>query len=534
MIPHARAILWVQLRSLLNFYSRGHTGSLAFTAIFSVAWYGLAIAGGIGSAILASDPKNLDWLHSVGPSTLAFIFVYWQIVPLLLASTGVGLDLKRLLVYPVSQRELFSLEVLLRFSTGIEMMCILTGATAGLLANPSVRWWGPLAFIPWIGFNLFLATGLRELLGRILARRKIREVAVILFVLLAALPQLALVSGMPERLRSVAGRLDFNYWPWRAAARLSLSSFDWPSAAALLAWTAAAYWFGKRQFERGLRFDAEAARATGTRPSRSAAWLEPLYRLPSLLFPDPLAALYEKELRFLSRAPRFRIVFLMGFSFGLIIWLPMAWRYGSDAGFFAQNFLTFVTVYALLLLGEVSFWNTFGFDRGAVQVYYVMPVKLSRVLMAKNLSSVTFVLLEISAVAAACATFRMPMTLQKLVESYLVTLVITLYLLAVGNLGSTWWPRPVNPSQSWRSASAGRFQALLMLLYPVVSIPVALAYLARYAFESDLAFFGALAVGAAVGCAFYWVAMDSAIRIAERRKEQIVTALSAGEGPITT
>jgi ABC-2 type transport system permease protein len=162
-----------------------------------------------------------------------------------------------------------------------------------------------------------------------------------------------------------------------------------------------------------------------------------------------------------------------------------------------------------------------------------MPVRLSRVLMAKNLASLTFVFLEISAVASVCAMLRMPITLSKLIESFLVTLVITIYLLAVGNLGSTYWPRPVNPAQSWRSASAGRFQALLMMLYPIVSIPVVMAYLARYAFESDAAFFAVLALGAAIGCVFYWVAMDSAVKIATERKEQIVTALSAGEGPIS-
>ena len=45
----------------------------------------------------------------------------------------------------------------------------------------------------------------------------------------------------------------------------------------------------------------------------------------------------------------------MGFSFGLLIWLPLAFRGGQESdGFFAQNYLTIVSAYALMLLGEVS------------------------------------------------------------------------------------------------------------------------------------------------------------------------------------
>jgi hypothetical protein len=71
-----------------------------------------------------------------------------------------------------------------------------------------------------------------------------------------------------------------------------------------------------------------------------------------------------------------------------------------------------------------------------------------------------------------------------------------------------------------------------MLLYPAVAIPVVLAYLARYAFQSQAAFYGMLVFGAVFAGIFYWVSLDSASRAAAERKEQVVTALSAGEGPV--
>ena len=47
------------------------------------------------------------------------------------------------------------------------------------------------------------------------------------------------------------------------------------------------------------------------------------FRLPSLVLPDPLAAIVEKELRSLARTPRFRTVFIMGFTFGLADYAAM-------------------------------------------------------------------------------------------------------------------------------------------------------------------------------------------------------------------
>jgi ABC-2 type transport system permease protein len=246
-----------------------------------------------------------------------------------------------------------------------------------------------------------------------------------------------------------------------------------------------------------------------------------------------LGGLLEKELRFLSRAPRFRLVFLMGFSFGLLVWLPLA--FGSNRGSaatIAANYLTFVSSYALLLLGEVSFYNVFGFDRGAAQAYYVLPVPFRTVLVAKNLAAVFFVVAEVTAVAAVCALLGMPISVARVIEAYSVTAVLSVDMLAVGNLSSTHFPRAVDPAQSWHSGSLGRFHAMLLLIYPLLSIPILLAYLARYAFASALAFYAVLGVAAVIAAALYAVAMESAVQAAERRKESILAALGQGSGPV--
>ena len=255
--------------------------------------------------------------------------------------------------------------------------------------------------------------------------------------------------------------------------------------------------------------------------------------MPSLVFRDPLAALIEKDIRFLARSPRFRLVFLMGFTFGLVIWLPLALgKSGLSHSIFGSNYLTVVSVYSLLLLSEVCFWNSFGFDRSAVQFYFLSPVPFSRVLIGKNLSAVFFILVEISAVTIVCACLGMPLQPIRLAEAYSVAGVLTIFLLGAGNLLSIHQARAANPATSFRSGAAGRVQAMLFVIYPIASVPAGLAYITRWATGSEGAFFAVLAFDAAVAMVVYRIALDSAVAAAERMKETMITALSAGDGPI--
>jgi uncharacterized membrane protein YsdA (DUF1294 family) len=65
-------------------------------------------------------------------------------------------------------------------------------------------------------------------------------------------------------------------------------------------------------------------------------------------------------------------------------------------------------------------------------------------------------------------------------------------------------------------------------------LPVLLAYAARYAFASDVAFYLVLAFAAAVGGALYWIAMESAVATAFRHRERILHELSNAGGPVAS
>ncbi len=533
MGKQVRAIIWAQWRTLRNYLPRSNKFTFWLTGLFGLVWYGGFAFLAMFAGILCSKVDELTFIHTVLPTALLICFLYWQLIPVLMASMGSSLEIKKLLVYPVPRGKLFTLEVMLRVSTGLEMILLLAGTAIGLMLNPGIPIWGPFTLAFFVAFNLFCSAGIRDLLVRLMARRRIREIMALLFVLAAALPQVLMFAGFQSNFRQFFTKVPSPLWPWTAAGRLAQGEFSWVAAAVLLTWTAASYAFGRWQFERGLSFDYGEAAAQGTSATRKTSRLEWFYRLPSVLLPDPLGALIEKELRFLSRSARFRLVFMMGFSFGFLIWVPMAFgRASTPHTLISDNYLTFVSVYALLLLSDALFWNSFGFDRSAAQVYFLVPLKLSTVLFGKNITAAFFVLLEISAVATVCVLLRLPLSVLQILEALGVTIVVTMFLLAIGNISSVYSPRAVNPVKSFRTAASGRMQAMLMLTFPVALTPVVLAYLARYAFESEWAFFGVLSFGMMLAAIFYFYSMSSAVKAAEERKEQIITALSRGEGPI--
>ena len=102
------AILRAQLLSM-RMGGRGRLLGL----ITGLAWYGIwvivACAAYLGVAG-ASAQQLARWL----PLGALGICVYWQVMPILSASMGSALDMRKLMVYPVPHRKLFQVEVLLR------------------------------------------------------------------------------------------------------------------------------------------------------------------------------------------------------------------------------------------------------------------------------------------------------------------------------------------------------------------------------------------------------------------------------------
>jgi ABC-2 type transport system permease protein len=533
-VNQARAVVWAQWRSYRNYGSKGWVWlSYALGAV----WYGVWLAAGLAAGFLMARAEAVELTVQIS-AVLLLMSLYWQFIPLMMAASGLSLELQKLKIYPIPVGQLFTIEVLLRVTAALEMLLVLSGAAFGLLFNPVLSGFRALAVIPFAAFHMLLALGLRDAIVRLLGRRKIREIVALLFVALVTLP------------RFFMGRSGFGRWlaeqfseneptsavpwlPWVATAEVFTGRDPWTGTAVMLGWTALAGIFALWQFQRTLRFDPEAAQSAGSGESTGTrvGFMERLYRLPSALFADPLGILFEKEMRYLLRAPRFRMLFLISCAIGLVMARTFT---RGDGPTWGPSFLTPASAYTLLMLGEVCIWNVFGFDRSAAQTYFVAPVPFARVLIAKNMAAVACIALAQTVTILLCTAFGFPVTTSIVLDSVAVIAVVTLYLVAAGNYMSVSNARPMDPDSSMRTRSAGGVQILLVVLYPLVFLPAALAYLARWALDSELAFFGVLAVMGALGVMVYSVALESVTGQAEIKKEAMLTSLSAGQGPISS
>jgi len=178
--------------------------------------------------------------------------------------------------------------------------------------------------------------------------------------------------------------------------------------------------------------------------------------------------------------------------------------------------------------------NTFGFDRSAAQIYFSVPVSIAQALAGKNIAAVLFIVIEMLGVTLASLVLRIAIAPGKVAEAFVVTAIVGVYLLAIGNLASVHFPRAMNPERVSQGGAASRMQALIFLFYPIALLPVFLAFWARYVFGSQLIFIVIMGFAAALGAVVYWIAMESAVGAAVERREKILMELSRSEGPVAT
>ena len=127
-----RAILWAQARMILNHFPRSARGGFVVGIIISAVWYCLWSVMAFFAYRLLSDPGDEKITALILSGGLLLIFLYWQLIPVLMAATGASLEIKKLIVYPIPLGQLFMLEVLLRVTSAIEMLLVIIGIAAGL------------------------------------------------------------------------------------------------------------------------------------------------------------------------------------------------------------------------------------------------------------------------------------------------------------------------------------------------------------------------------------------------------------------
>ena len=198
----------------------------------------------------------------------------------------------------------------------------------------------------------------------------------------------------------------------------------------------------------------------------------------------------------------------------------------------SNNFLPVVTLYGLLMLSDVLLLNIFGLERSATQIYFVAPIPFATVMKAKNLTAALFLAIQSLGVLVVVALVRIPITGFNVISALLAAAVVGLFFISAGNLSSIAMARPSDPKQTFRKQSGGKMQLWLLLCSLIMFLLLGTAFLAQWAFNSNWALLGVLAIEFMIGLVVYRVSLDSAVERGIRDRERLIDALSKGSAPI--
>jgi ABC-2 type transport system permease protein len=515
-------------RGKLEFLSRGLV-SLAFLLGGLGGCFGMAL--GAFYFLSAGKPELLALL-------LWPVFFFWQVFPVMATALTNNPDSSNLLRFPLSYRSYFLVRLAygsLDIAPALGSMW-LTGIFLGIgFARPTLLPWAGLVLLAFGLVNLLIMQMVFAWVERWLARRRTREVLGVLFILLML--SLQLIGPLMEHFGR-RSRPEMTRWiellrstqalfpPGLAAdavAQAARSHFmvSFSSFLLLCAFgTTIGYFLHLRlgaQY-RGENLSEVAARSASIeRQPLRLSW-----NLPGL--PPSVAAVFEKEIRYLARSGPMLLTLIMPIFMLVIFRLGPMSRQGS---FFARTpNMAFPAAagYALLILTNLVY-NNFGGDASGIQFFYASPVRFSQIVLAKNLTHATILVLEM-ALAWVAVTYLYGPPAPGIALATLAGLLFAAPVnLAAGNLLSMYSPKKLDYSTFGRQrASQTTVLVSLLVQIVVVGLGVTAFLVARSygRFWIASAIFLALA---AISVTAYVIVLKNMDRIAEQRRETLISEL---------
>src|SRR5450631_2007892 len=415
------------VNSLQTFRGRLEFASRIFVSLAFVAG-GIGGAVGLGGAAwFLLSQGNADWLGTL----LWPVFLFWQLFPLMATAFTQNVDSSNLLRFPLSYRSYFLIRLVygsMDPATAVASLWLL-GIDIGIaVARPSLLPWATIVLLTFALVNLVLARMLFAWLERWLAQRRTREIIGILFFLFVLSFQLIgpLIAvyehrSIPET-RILGQKLSHAQRPLPpglAAAAIADTALGKRGSIMVTAsvvpfvllgcWGIAFLWllnFRLRSEYRGENLSESERRKTftGGLPAGGLPAIRPGWNLPGL--PGPVVAVFEKELRYLSRSGPMLFTLIVP-----LFMLAVFRSSGKNEGLFAHNpGLTFPlgAAYSLLLLTNLSY-NNFGADGGGTQFFFASPVRFRQIMLGKNLAHTAVFVVEVLLVwLGTCLLYRPP------------------------------------------------------------------------------------------------------------------------------
>jgi len=468
----------------------------------------------------------------------SFLYLLWASLPLSISS-GNQFDPGRLLMYPVSLRKLFAIDLiseLVSLPSLFAVPAILALAIgAGLGTGSMIK--ALIVAIPAIAFGIVLAKWLGTSVSALMLKRKTRGETLV-----------ALIGGTVALGGALIGQLA----PIAIKHYKSFSGLRWtpPGAAALalieglrahgnetyvialitmVAYTVplvlATYWIAQR----AALGKGEIRRSAGPKPQTTTA---PYTGWEIPLLPSDLAAIIEKEFRYALRNVQLRMLALMPLILIVIRFMNSRQIAGSrrtprgavfhSAGFseFGQGLIeTAGVLYVFMLLARIAF-NQFAFEEGGMKTLILAPVERRKILIGKNIV-VTVIVLMFSAILLLVnqITFRdlTPSTLLFVVLNFIIFAVI---MSLAGNWFSIAFPKRMKFGKRMNSSGMAGFLIIPIML--AMMLPPLGAVAAGYFAQSLLIEYATLALFAAFAAALYFPIVSAQGNSLEQHEQEIL------------
>jgi len=468
------------------------------------------------------------------------IFFFWQVFPVMATAFTNNPDSGELLRFPLNYSSYFLIRLAYGFFDPASALgCLgLFGILLGVsFARPALFPWTLLVVLTFALFNLVLMQTVFAWLERWLAQRRTREIMGVLFILVMLSFQL--IGPMMERFEKkprpelsratqIVAQVQAVLPPGLAAdaiAQVSRSHFL-IGVSSLLFLTTLTAAIGallhirlRAQF-RGENLSEAAARPVVAQPQGlqvgwNLSW-----------FSQPVAAVFEKEVRYLARSGPMLLTLVMP------LFMLVIFRLGPMNPMRQSNFLSRTpdmafpgaAAYALLVLTNLVF-NSFGGDAAGVQFFYASPVHFRQIVLGKNLTHASILVANTALAWLAVSYFYGTPHLAVTVATVAGLLFAVPLNFAAGNLLSIYSPKKRDFATLGRQ-NVSQTTVLVSLGLQIVIVGVGVAAFAVARFYKNLWIAALLfLVLAAISIPVYVIVLRRIDGIAIQRRETLLAEL---------
>jgi ABC-2 type transport system permease protein len=532
-----RWLFWLRWKLFLRGFSRDrkHLIGTIFMIIFGLPIYGGVAVGTFFGYRLLPFPANAELLFLV----LTGIYLLWIVLPLLEFTVNEGLDVSKLVLFPLTRLELMS-SLLLSTLLDIPMLGLLLVVLAviiGWAVSVPVALFAILAMLIFYVQIVGISQLILALLMRTLQSRRFRDLSIILIAAFSSICYLSsqLVSralssgGLQSNLQHAAFSVYLQWLPPGMTARaieqavIGRWSFGFLWLAAALVTAIIELYLWSIVLEHSLR-TAETGGSVRARSRRSVTAAPQMHTLAQ---PAPATgSLWErlaatqtfaitiKEWRYFWRDPQIKALLFQSVIYvGIVIIAPLLGSgrvRGSSFGVgpFAAPLAVFLSMFILS-------YNSLGMERQNLTTLFLFPIDAKRILLGKNIAVALLgiaelvLLIVITSFISHSWSYSLPV------------LVVGLAGIAVvagcGNLTSVLFPTRMRQFQRGIQATgsstgnAGCLRTVMSLVMMIVTaillIPLAASAFLPLIFHMEWVWVFAIPVALIYAIAFYWIVL---------------------------